>query len=156
CLVCIAARDAARYEVQKADPLFRKRAAEKSKSWYQANRDYAKRRDKKYAARPEVQQHSRERDAGRRVTDLEFVERNKRRRGEWYQANKDRISEEARALRAARRLANGDGRKRRSPGDRAVLKYATEIWQPRNRNTTQSELAQVFQQERDKLLREAA
>jgi hypothetical protein len=30
----------------------------------------------------------------------------------------------------ARRLANGDGRKR--PRDRTILKYATEIWQPRS------------------------
>ena len=80
-------------------------------------------------AKLEVQQRRRERDAERRATDQEFVEQNKRRSSEWYQANKDRISEERRALRATRRLINGDGRKRRT--DRTVLKYATEIWQPR-------------------------
>jgi hypothetical protein len=129
CLDCRAARDAAKYEAQKSDPLYRERKAKNTRSWYRSNLEYARRQQKKYTAKPEVKQRRRERDADRRATDPEFIEQNKRRCSEWYQANKDRISEEGRAHRAARRLANGDGRKRRT--DRSVLKYATEIWQPR-------------------------
>jgi hypothetical protein len=129
CLECRAKRDAAKYEAQKSDPLYRERKAKNAGRWYRNNLEYARRRQKKYTAKPEVQQRRRERDAERRATDPEFVEQNKQRSRDWYQANKDRVSEEGRARRAARRLANGDGRKR--PRDRTVLKYATEIWQPR-------------------------
>jgi hypothetical protein len=129
CIDCRAARDAAKYEAQKSDPLYRERKAKNAGRWYSNNREYARRRGKKYTAKPEVKQRRQERDADRRATDPEFVEQNKRRSREWYRANKGRISEEQRALRAARRLANGDGRKRRT--DRTILKYATEIWQPR-------------------------
>jgi HNH endonuclease len=156
CLDCRAARDAAKYEKQKSDPSYRERKAKNAKRWYAANRDYAQRRQKKYNAKPEVQQHRRERVAERRSTDPEFVEQNKRRSGEWYQANKSRLSGERRALRAAQRLANGDGRKRRFSGDRTVLKYATEIWQPRKRHTAKSEPVQPRQQEHDELLQKAA
>jgi len=130
CLECRAKRDAAKYEAQKSDPLFRERKAKNARRWYRNNREYARRRQKKYTAKPEVKQRRQERDAERRATDPEFVEQNKWRSHEWYQANKDRVSEEGRARRAARRLANGDGRKR--PRDRSILKYATEIWQPRS------------------------
>jgi hypothetical protein len=129
CIACRAARDAAKYEAQKSDPLYRERKVKNAKRWYCSNREYARRRQKKYLAKPEVQQRRQERYAERRTTDPEFVEQNKRRSREWYQANKDRISEESRAARAARRLIHGDGRKRRT--DRTVLKYAAEIWQPR-------------------------
>jgi hypothetical protein len=129
CLVCRAALDAAKYEAQKSDALYRERKAKNASRWYRNNLEYARRRQKKYIAKPEIQQHRRERDADRRATDPEFVEQNKRRSREWYQANKDRISEKGRALRTARRLAYGDGRKRRT--NRSVLKYATGIWQPR-------------------------
>jgi hypothetical protein len=129
CLACRAARDAAKYEAQKSDPLYRERKAKNTKRWYCANLEYARRRNKKHNEKPEVKQRRRERDAERRATDPKFVEQNKRRSCEWYQANKDRISEERRALRAAKRSANGDGRSR--PRDKSVLKYATEIWQPR-------------------------
>jgi hypothetical protein len=131
CLECRAARDAAKYEAQKSDPLYRERKAKNAGRWYRNNLEYARRRNKKYTAKSEVKQRRQERDAERRATDPEFVKQNKRRRRDWYQANKDRVSEERRALRAARRLANGDGRKRRT--DRTILKYATEIWQPRTR-----------------------
>jgi hypothetical protein len=129
CIDCRAAYDTAKYEAQKSDALYRERKVKNTSRWYRNNLEYARRRQKKYTAKPEVQQRRRERDANRRATDPEFVEQNKRRSREWYQANKDRISEKRRALRATRRLANGDGRKRRT--DRSVLKYATEIWQPR-------------------------
>jgi hypothetical protein len=128
CIDCRAARDAARYEAQKSDPLYRERKAKNARRWYSNNVEYAQRRNKKYSAKPEVQQRRRETEAERRATDPEFVEQNKRRSREWYQTNKGRVLEEGRAQRAARRMANG-GRKRRA--DRTVLKYATEIWQPR-------------------------
>ena len=131
CLNCRAARDAAKYKAQKSDPLYRERKAKNAKRWYCRNLEYARRRQKKYTAKPDVKQRRRERDANRRATDPEFAEKNKRRCREWYQANRDRISEERRVFRAARRLANGDGRKRRT--NRTVLKYATEVWQPRGR-----------------------
>ena len=129
CLDCRAKRDAAKYEAQKSDPLYRERRAKNASKWYSNNLEYARRRNKKYNAKPEVKERRRERNAERRATEPEFVEQNKRRSSKWYQANKDRISEEGRAARAARRAINGDGRKRRT--DRTVLKYATEIWQPR-------------------------
>jgi hypothetical protein len=128
CTECRAAYDAAKYESQRSDPLYRERKAKNAKGWRARNLEYAQRRDKKYNAKPEVKQRRQERDAERRATDPEFVEQNKRRSREWHQENRDRILEEGRELRAARRLTNGDGRKR--PRNRTVLKYATEIWQP--------------------------
>jgi hypothetical protein len=129
CIKCRATRKAAKHEAQKSDPLYREQNAKRARKWYRSNLEYARRQQKKYNAKSEVKQHRRERDANRRAADPEFVEQNKRRCSDWYQTNKDRISEERRALRAARRLAHGDGRKRRT--DRSILKYATEIWQPR-------------------------
>jgi hypothetical protein len=128
CIACRAAYDGAKYEAQESDSLYRERKAKNARMWYSNNLEYARRRQKQYTAKSEVQQRRRERDALRRATDPEFVEQNKRRCREWYQANKDRILEQSRALRAARRLAAG-GRRRRA--DRTILKYATEIWQQR-------------------------
>ena len=130
CTECRAKRDAAKYEAQKSDPLYRERKAKNAGRWYRNNLEYARRRNKRHNAKPEVKQRRQERYTERRATDPEFVEQNKGRSRDWYQANKDRVSEESRARRAARRLANGDGRKRRT--NRSMLKYATEIWQPRS------------------------
>jgi hypothetical protein len=88
CIACQAAFDAVKYEAQKSDPLYRERKAKNTKRWYCSNREYARRRQKKYLAKPEVQQRRREREAERRATDPKFVEQNKRRSREWYQANK--------------------------------------------------------------------
>jgi hypothetical protein len=129
CIECRAKLDAAKYEAQKLDPLYRERKARNAERWYRNNLEYARRRNKKHNAKPEVKQRRQERYTERRATDPEFVEENKQRSRNWYQANKDRVSEEGRQRRAAWRLANGDGRKR--PRDRTILKYATEIWQPR-------------------------
>jgi hypothetical protein len=129
CLECRAKRDAARYEVQILDPEYRERKAKNANRWYHTNHEYALRRNRKRAAETEVKQRRQERDAERRANDPAFVEENKRRSSEWYRANRDRVLKESKAQREARILANGDGRKR--PRDRSVLKYATEIWQPR-------------------------
>jgi hypothetical protein len=129
CLECRAKRDAARYEVQKLDPEYRARKAKNANRWYHTNHEYALRRNRRYNAEAEVKKRRQERDAERRANDPAFIEENKRRSSEWYQANRDRVLKESKAQREARILANGDGRKR--PRDRSVLKYATEIWQPR-------------------------
>jgi hypothetical protein len=86
CLDCRAARDAAKYEAKKSDPLYRERKAKNARSWYRNNLEYARRRQKKYTAKPEVKQRRREREAERRATDSEFVEQNKRRSSDWYKA----------------------------------------------------------------------
>jgi hypothetical protein len=128
CTACRAAYDAAKYKMQRSDPLYREHKANATREWFSNNRERALERQKKYYVRPEVQERRREHDAHRRATDPEFVEKNKQRCRDWYNSNKDRIAEERRLLRAVRRSANG-GRKLRT--DRSTLKYATEIWQPR-------------------------
>src|SRR5215472_8971527 len=87
CIDCRAAYDATKYEAQKSDPLYRERKAGNARSWYSTNREYASERNKKYNARPEVKQRRQERDAERRAADPEFVEHNKQRSRDWYQAN---------------------------------------------------------------------